>query len=146
MKTFKMISIDIIHEDEVVPISLEDGIVINQENTSRSWILELFIDKKYENLFQEFQSTNEILNVQVIISYPENEPANFEVVTYSVKEIGQHISVLLKGTLKHVRRKYAESLLEELIQEGLTGEELLAKFEKYMKTRPKLKTDQIKKS
>ncbi|MEI4768878.1 YwpF family protein [Psychrobacillus sp. FJAT-51614] len=145
MKTFKMISIDLIREDEVVSIPLEDGIVINQENTSRSWILELFIDKKYENIFQELQSTNELLNVQVIISYPENEPANFEVVTYSVKEIGQHISVLLKGTLKHGRRKYAESLLSELIQEGLTGEELLAKFEKDMKIRPNLKKDQIKK-
>lgn len=141
MKTFKMISIDITREKDVYPISIEDGIVINQENTSRSWILELFIDKKYESFFNELQSTNEAVEAKVVISYPENEPAPFEVVTYSVKEIGQHISVLLKGTIKRVRRKYAESLLAELIEEGLSGEELLAQFEHDMKTRPSLKKD-----
>lgn len=141
MKTFKMISIDIIREKDEYPIQLEDGIVINQENTSRSWILELFIDKKYEEQFLQLQSTNEIVNAKVVISYPENEPAHFEVATYSVKEIGQHISVLLKGTLKRVRRKYAESLLAELIEDGLSGEELLSRFEHDMKTRPTLKKD-----
>ncbi|TQR21188.1 YwpF family protein [Psychrobacillus vulpis] len=141
MKTFKMISIDIIREDEIYPISIEDGIIINQENTSRSWILELFIKQKYEDFFKEFQSTNELVNAKVIISYPENEPAHFEVATYSVKKIGEHISVLLKGTLKRQRRKYAESLLAELIEDGLSGDELLSKFEHGMKTRPSLKND-----
>ncbi|MFF2753439.1 YwpF family protein [Psychrobacillus sp. NPDC058041] len=142
MKTFKMMSIDLIRDQEIYPISIEDGIVINQENTSRSWILELFIDKKYEELFNNFQTTNEIIHAKVVISYPENEPAHFEVLTYSVKEIGEHISVLLKGTLKRVRRKYAESLLAELIEDGLSGEELLSKFEHDMKTRPFLKKEE----
>ncbi|WP_391119996.1 YwpF family protein [Psychrobacillus sp. L3] len=142
MKTFKMMSVDIIRDQEIYPISIEDGIVINQENISRSWILELFVDKKYEALFKGFQTSNEIIIAKVVISYPENEPAHFEVVTYSVKEIGQHISVLLKGTLKRVRRKYAESLLSELIEDGFSGEELLAKFEHDMKIRPSLKKDQ----
>lgn len=142
MKTFKMMSIDLIRDQEIYPISIEDGIVINQENTSRSWILELFIDKKYEEFFNNFQTTNEMIHAKVVISYPENEPAHFEVLTYSVKEIGQHISVLLKGTLKRVRKKYAESLLAELIEDGLSGEELLSKFEHDMKTRPSLKKEE----
>ncbi|MCK1995738.1 YwpF-like family protein [Psychrobacillus psychrodurans] len=142
MKTFKMISVSIISENEEVPITIEDGIVINQENSSRSWILELFTDQKYENYFNELKTSNKVYDVKVIISYPENEPAHFEVVTYSVKQIGNHLSVLLRGTLKRVRRKYAESLLSELIEEGLTGEDLLSKFENDMKTRPALKKDQ----
>lgn len=142
MKTFKMISISIISDHEEVPIAIEDGIVINQENSSRSWILELFTDQKNENYFNELKMSNEVYDVKVIISYPENEPAHFEVATYSVKQIGNHLSVLLKGTLKRVRRKYAESLLAELIKDGLTGEELLSKFENDMKIRPALKKDQ----
>ncbi|MFJ5769565.1 YwpF family protein [Psychrobacillus sp. NPDC093180] len=142
MKTFKMISVDIIRESKETQIALEDGIVINQENTSRSWILELFIDQKYEDFFNELKTSGELFNAKVVISYPENEPAHFEVVTYSVKQIGDHLSVLLRGTLKRARRKYAESLLSDLIEEGLTGEELLAKFEHDMKTRPTLKRDQ----
>ena len=142
MKTFKMISVDIIRENQEMPITLEDGIVINQENTSRSWVLELFIDQKYEDFFNELKTSDELFNAKVVISYPENEPAHFEVVTYSVKQIGDHLSVLLRGTLKRARRKYAESLLSDLIEEGLTGEALLAKFEHDMKTRPTLKRDQ----
>lgn len=141
MKTFKMISVDLIRDNEEMPIALEDGIVINQENTSRSWILELFIDQKYETFFNELKASGELFNAKVIISYPENEPANFEVATYSVKQIGDHLSVLLRGTLKRARRQYAESLLADLIEDGLTGEELLAKFEHDMKTRPRLRKD-----
>lgn len=141
MKTFKMISVSIISDHEEVQIAIEDGIVINQENSSRSWILELFTYQKYEAYFNELKMSNKVYVVKVIISYPENEPAHFEVVTYSVKQIGDHLSVLLRGTLKRVRRKYAESLLAELIEDGLTGEELLSKFESDMKTRPALKDD-----
>lgn len=141
MKTFKMISVSIISDHEEVQIAIEDGIVINQENSSRSWILELFTDQNYEAFFNELKMSNKVYVVKVIISYPENEPAHFEVVTYSVKQIGDHLSVLLRGTLKRVRRKYAESLLAELIEDGLTGEDLLSKFESDMKTRPALKDD-----
>jgi len=141
MKTFKMISVNLIRENEEVPIAIEDGIVINQENSSRSWILELFIDQKFEDFFNELKSTNELFRAKVVISYPENEPAHFEVATYSVKRIGEHLSVLLRGTLKRARRQYAESLLADLIEDGYTGEELLAKFEHDMKTRPSLKKD-----
>ena len=141
MKTFKMISVSLIRNNEETPIFLEDGIVINQENTSRSWILELFIDQKYEEFFNGLKESNEIFVVKVVISYPENEPAHFEVATYSVKHIGDHLSVLLRGTLKRARRKYAESLLADLLEEGLSGEELLTKFENDMKTRPSLKLD-----
>ena len=141
MKTFKMISVSIISDHEEVQIAIEDGIVINQENSSRSWILELFTDQNYEAFFYFFKMSNKVYVVKVIISYPENEPAHFEVVTYSVKQIGDHLSVLLRGTLKRVRRKYAESLLAELIEDGLTGEDLLSKFESDMKTRPALKDD-----
>ncbi|SDN22924.1 YwpF-like protein [Psychrobacillus sp. OK028] len=142
MKTFKMISVSIVSDQEEMPINIEDGIVINQENSSRSWILELFTDQKYETYFNELKKSNDVYDVKVIISYPENEPAHFEVVTYSVKQIGDHLSVLLKGTLKRARRKYAESLLAELIEDGLTGEKLLAKFESDMKIRPALRKDQ----
>ena len=141
MKTFKMISISIIRNNEESTIPLVDGIIINQENTARSWILELFIDKTHDAFFKELQVSNEKIDAKVVISYPENEPAAFEVVVYSVKDIGEHISVLLRGTLNLARRKYAESLLSELIEEGLTGEELLTKFEQDMKIRPTLKKD-----
>ncbi len=136
-----MLSMTVVHNDEILPIPLVDGIIINQENSHRAWILEMYIDKNDSTFFEQFEESKEVIDVKVVISYPENEPATFEVVVYSIKKIGDYVSVLLKGTLKVVRRKYAEQLLSELISDGLSGDELVSRFEADMRSRPQLKKD-----
>ncbi|MCG3088488.1 YwpF-like family protein [Sporosarcina cyprini] len=141
MKTFKMISVGVLQDNQIQDFPLIDGIIINQENSHRMWILEMFIDQEYKELFENWKATEELLESRVVISYPENEPAGFLVAVDTVQEIGDHISVLLKGRLKRARSQYAEHLLEELITEGLSGQELLARFEHDMRSRPRLKKD-----
>lgn len=141
MKSFKMLSVGILHNDEVIDFPLIDGIIINQENSHRMWILEMFIDEKHKEFFESFDD-DELLEARVVISYPENEPAAFRVAVSAVKQIGDNISVLLKGRLKRARTQYAEHLLEELIGEGLEGETLLNRFESSMRSRPRLKRDE----
>jgi hypothetical protein len=144
MKTFKMLSVGIVHEEHVQDLPLIDGIIINQENSHRMWILELFIDKEHQSMFEKWMANEELLEVKVVISYPENEPAAFRVAVKGVKVIGENISVLLKGQLKRARSQYAEQLLEELIGEGMGGAELLQRFESDMRSRPRLKMDKEK--
>lgn len=141
MKTFKMLSFDLVTEDGLQNIPLVDGIVINQENSHQSWILELFISQKYHPIFSNLLEKKAVFDVRAVISFPENEPAPFHVTVYTVREIGSQLSVLLKGTLKAKRSKYAEQLLAELLAEGISIEELLNRFSHDMKTRPKLKND-----
>lgn len=142
IKTFKMLSVGIVQEDIVRDYPLIDGIIINQENSHHMWILEMFIDKEHQSTFEKWQADEDLLEVKVVISYPENEPAAFRVAVKGVKQIGDKISVLLKGRLKRARAQYAEQLLEELIGEGLGGESLLHRFESDMRSRPRLKKDQ----
>lgn len=141
MKTFKMLSVGIVNADEVQDFPLIDGIIINQENSHRMWILEMFIDEKHKEFFESRIGEDELLEAKVVISYPENEPAAFRVAVSAVKQIGDNISVLLKGRLKRARMQYAEQLLEELIGEGLEGNDLLERFESDMRSRPRLKRD-----
>lgn len=141
MKTFKMISVSIIHEDQLYDFPLIDGIIINQENSHRMWILEMFIDQKHRTFFEERMAEKELLEAKVVISYPENEPAGFRVDISTLKQIGNNISVLMKGRLKRARTQYAEQLLEELIADGIEGEKLLQRFETDMRERPRLKKD-----
>lgn len=141
VKTFKMISIHIVDEDKLLDIPLTDGIIINQENSHRMWILEVFIDEQHKDFFEEKMKSEELFEVKVVISYPENEPAAFKVTTSAIKKIGNNISVLMKGRLKRARTKYAEQLLEELISEGFDGSKLLERFESDMRQRPRLKRD-----
>lgn len=144
MKTFKMLSLGIEVDDQVTDYPVHDGIIINQENTERSWILEMLIDLTHQETFEHLKQTGETVAVQVVISYPGNEPAPFEVVVRAVKVMGDDISVLMKGTLKRARRKYAETLLSELLEDGLEGQELLERFETDMRTRPGLRKDEAK--
>ena len=141
MKTFKMLSVGIVNENHLQDFPLIDGIIINQENSHRLWILEMFIDQEHQSIFEQWRENEELLEAKVVISYPENEPAAFLVAVEAVKPIGDNISVLLKGRLKRARAQYAEQLLEELIGEGFEGQELLHRFESDMRSRPRLKRD-----
>jgi hypothetical protein len=141
LKTFKMLSMTVVQGEQTISIPLVDGIIINQENSHRSWILEMYVDKTDSTFFEQFKNSGELMEVKVVISYPENEPASFEVAVYDVKTIGDYVSVLFKGTLIRTRRKYAVQLLTELVQEGLTGEKLINRFENDMRQRPHLKKD-----
>lgn len=144
LKTFKMLSMTVVQGDQTISIPLVDGIIINQENSHRSWILEMYVDKKDSTFFEQYKGSGELIEVKVVISYPENEPASFEVAVHAIKEIGDYVSVLFQGTLKRVRRQYAEQLLTELIASGLSGDALVARFEEDMQKRPQLKKDSAK--
>jgi len=137
MKTFKMISFQF--EQDGVEIPLIDGITINQENRERTWILELLIDKKYKQHFNNFLDTQEFFDVQVTITSMDNEPAPFTVKVLSIEEIGNRLSILLKGHIRAMRLKYAEQLLQSLLEKNLTKEALLEEFRKGMKERPLLR-------
>ncbi|PIC95724.1 hypothetical protein CSV69_10310 [Sporosarcina sp. P26b] len=141
MKTFKMISVEVMQENGVLAFPLYDGIIINQENSHRLWVLELFIDAKYKDIMDKWKVEETLLTVRVVISYPGNEPASFDVAVENWSQIGDRISVLMKGRLKRARSKYAEHLLEELLDEGFEGDALLEQFEMGMWDRPKLKRD-----
>ena len=52
------------------------------------------------------------------------------------------MSVVLECHIYTLRQEYAESLLEELVDEGLTGEKL-KKFNRMMQSKPKLKDEKI---
>lgn len=145
MKTFKMLSVGIATENGLQDFPLEDGIIINQENSHRMWVLEMFLDLQYKITFERWKDEEQLLDAKVVISYPENEPAAFLVAVDTVKQIGDKVSVLLKGRLKRARSQYAEQLLEELIEDGLSGTTLLERFEHDMRSRPRLKRDLEKK-
>lgn len=83
--------------------------------------------------------SGELFHACAVITAPDNEPPPFAVVVSTIRDIGDHISVLLQGRLKPQPKKYAEQLLKQLLAEGLQHEELLKRFEHGMKERPTLK-------
>lgn len=141
MKTFKMLSFTIEHNDgSTNSLPLIDGIIINQENVNQTWILEIFLRDKYKEVFENLKKSQEEFDVQVIISFPENEPAPFTVKVKDILQLDDQVSILMTGKIQLLRQKYAEKLLESLLEENLSKDKLLKRFKQGMKERPRLKS------
>ncbi len=137
MKTFKLISLQLVKKEEWYDVPLVDGLIINKEDDHHSWLIEGYVDKSFYDIFHEASKEEKELLVQVVISKKENEPAPFKVKIRSLQTFDNHISVLLEGTLKRSKNQYAELLLDSLIQRGLSGDELMNEFRNGMVRKPR---------
>ncbi|OZT13009.1 hypothetical protein CHN50_08180 [Priestia aryabhattai] len=130
MKTFRLVGLQLIdHEGEKHNLELNKGLIINKEDTDNHWILEAVIDQQFTHLFELPLKDHQPVQIEALISKPTNDPALFSVQVVSVKAINdKQISVLMKGTLLERKLHFAEMILANLIEQGLTGSELLAQF------------------
>lgn len=136
MKTFKLVSMQIVEEDKLIDIELDDGLIINKEDEHSTWLLEAYINSQYKDYFQ--QKSDQELVVQVVISKKENAPAAFLTNILSINDFENHVSILLKGQLKRARNDFAEIILQDLLAQGLSGDDLMNEFKLKMRSRPKL--------
>jgi len=132
VKTFKMLSFSLIENGGKINVPIIDGLVINQENSFQTWVLELFLSNEYKPLFNQLLTSEEVFDADVTISFPDNEPAKFTLVVDVIKDINGQISVLLKGKIINPRRQKskANNLLDEIAKLGLSKEEILAELSK----------------
>lgn len=53
MKTFKLISLQLVKKEEWYDVPLVDGLIINKEDDHHSWLIEGYVDKSFYELFHE---------------------------------------------------------------------------------------------
>lgn len=139
MKTFKLFSLEVVEDDNSVEVPLVDGLVLNKEDDRSTWLLEAYTDLNlYHYFLKIFEEKREII-IEAKITKKENAPAYFQMKVCSVLKFEHHISVLLEGHLRRNKSDYSELLLDNLLQKGLEGQDLLTEFKEKMKSKPKLK-------
>ncbi|OIK10091.1 YwpF family protein [Bacillus sp. MUM 13] len=140
MKTFKLISLQIADENqELIEAELTDGLIINKEDDQSTWLLEALIENEHFKKIQDaLPPVNGEVNIQAVITKKENDPASFNTILRIIKDLEGHKSIMFEGHLQRSRSKYAELLLEDLIQQGITGEALVEQFKEKIRSRPKL--------
>lgn len=143
MKSFKLISLQIVTENlNLIDIALTDGLIINKENDARSWLLEAFVEEKhFKELEPSLPNIDGEVYIQAVITKKDNEPALFQTVLRTIRKVGNHYSLLFVGHIQKTRSKYAELLLEDLVQKGLVGDELIKEFKQKIRSKPKLATN-----
>ena len=140
MKSFKLITIQIISsKQDIVDLELAEGLIINKEDDANTWILEALLTE--ENFGRSEKMLPEIggeVRVQAVITKKDNDPAVFNTVLRGIKNIDGFVSILLEGHLQRSRSKYAELLLEDLVNKGLDGNDLITQFKEKIHSRPRL--------
>jgi len=139
MKTFKLISLEVVEDDISVEVPLEDGLIINKEDEGSTWLLEAYSSLSLYDYFKKIYDEGRDIIVEAVITKKENDPAYFQTKISTLNKFENHIGVLLEGRLRRIRRDYSELLLENLLQKGLDDQALLSEFREKMKSKPKLK-------
>lgn len=143
MKSFKLISLQIMTEStQLVDVELVDGLIINKENDSKTWIVEALVEESHYNALRSYlPNENEEIYIQAVITKKENDPAVFKTIFRTKKLVDGHVSLLFVGTIQNTRNQYAELLLEDLVKKGLTGDQLVKEFKEKIRSKRKLATN-----
>lgn len=128
MKTFKLVALSIVHGEKVEKLDLQDGLIINREYGKENWLIEALLPKSNAEKFEEIYANEEMVHVQATISKPTNDPASFQAFINNIAIMDEHISILFEGELFRRNNNHPEKLLENLVQEGLAGEDLVRAF------------------
>ncbi|MBO1199703.1 YwpF-like family protein [Staphylococcus simiae] len=144
MKTFKAVRFQIVNEHGgIIEYELEDGVIINKERSGTGWLLEIVISNEHLDTFKAYQQNDQLLDIRVVITRPSNDPALFEASVKSIRNFTTTMSIVFECHIYTLRQQYAEGLLEQLIDDGLSGEELKVTFNRMMQSKPKLKDEKI---
>ncbi|MEI5909124.1 YwpF family protein [Bacillus spongiae] len=138
MKTFKIITFQVVDDEEIKTIDIKDGLIINKEDMKGTWLIEAFTSLKYYDYLRDIQQRKNDTEIRVVITHAQNDPASFYIHIRGIKQIDGKISILMEGHLKKVPKDYAELLLKDLVEQGLNGAHLIDTFRKKMRYKPKL--------
>ncbi|KPB05684.1 YwpF family protein [Bacillus sp. CHD6a] len=138
MKTFKLVALSLVNGEEVEQLDLQDGLIINREYGKENWLIEALLPKSEPEKYEGFRDNEEMLHVQATISKSTNDPASFEVVVRQVAVMEDKMSILFEGELFRKNSNYHEKLLERLVREGYTGDDLVDAFKNKVKEKPVL--------
>lgn len=141
MKTFKAVRFQIVVDEQITEYELLDGIIINKENSGTGWLLEILISDIHYEQMKEYHDNQTLLDTRVVITRPSNDPALFDATIKYIEQLEDKISVVFECHIYTLRQVYAERLLEQLIDEGLSGDELKTSFNRLMQSKPKLKDE-----
>ncbi|MEB6228316.1 YwpF-like family protein [Mammaliicoccus sciuri] len=141
MKTFKAVRFQILDDEQITEYELLDGIIINKENSGTGWLLEILISDIHYEQMKEYHDNQTLLDTRVVITRPSNDPALFDATIKYIEQLEDKISVVFECHIYTLRQVYAERLLEQLIDEGLSGDELKTSFNRLMQSKPKLKDE-----
>ncbi|WP_240374531.1 YwpF-like family protein [Bacillus piscicola] len=132
MKTFRLVSLHLLLNAEgkitqkIIP--LQQGLIINREEKDGTWLIEAVVSNEHKEFFDKRKETEETMVLEVLITDEKNEPALFVGQVKDTVELSEHISVMISATITTGKDDVSSLILEDLINDGFSGKELLQEF------------------
>lgn len=139
MKSFKVIDMKIIQQQNFIVPEVKDGVIINMEYGDNPWIIEIVTDGDLEAILEKLKGQQ--LEMMVTITRPSNTPAKFSAKLMDINQMDDMISVVFKGAIIVQGPNYAEELLEFLITDGYEGKALVNEFNSRMESKEDFRKD-----
>lgn len=139
MKSFKVIDMKIIQEQNFIVPEVKDGIIINMEYGDNPWIIEIVTAGDLASILEKLKGQQ--LEMMVTITRPSNTPAKFSARVMDINQMDEMISVVFKGAIIVQGPNYAEELLEFLVEEGYEGKTLINEFNSRMESKEDFKKE-----
>src|SRR5699024_1615915 len=133
MKSFKVIDMKIIQEQNFIVPEVKDGVIINMEQGDNPWIIEIVTDGDLSSILEKLKGS--LLEMMVTITRPSNAPAKFSAELMDINQMDDMISVVFKGSFIVQGPNYYEELLEFLVEEGYEGTALINEFNSRMESK-----------
>jgi hypothetical protein len=103
--------------------------VINKEDEDRQWLIEIYVDKSYTDLFTKLNEKEQEVIIEAIISRQDNDPASFITIVRSVSIMEDNMSILFNGLLVG-RTDISKGILADIVKDGFHGNSLLEEYKK----------------
>lgn len=139
MKSFKVIDMKIIQEQNFIVPEVKDGVIINMEQGDNPWIIEIVTDGDLSSILEKLKGS--LLEMMVTITRPSNAPAKFSAELMDINQMDDMISVVFKGSVIVQGPNYSEELLEFLVEEGYEGTALINEFNSRMESKDDFRKD-----
>lgn len=139
MKSFKVIDMKIIQEQNFIVPEVKDGVIINMEQGDNPWIIEIVTDGDLSSILEKLKGS--LLEMMVTITRPSNAPAKFSAELMDINQMDDMISVVFKGSVIVQGPNYAEELLEFLVEEGYESTALINEFNSRMESKDDFRKD-----
>ncbi|HHY74224.1 MAG TPA: hypothetical protein GX497_13575 [Bacillus bacterium] len=139
MKSFRLCKLMVFVEEHNQmtkhEIPLNDGLIINKENTDDHWLIEGLIQKDLFQFFNTLQANNELMIAEATITSIDNPPVSFVAKVSEIKFLKDQLQLLLDSKRLIRKDTISEIILKDLINKGLSGEQLLNEFKRIKKER-----------
>ncbi len=133
MKSFKVIDMKIIQQQNFIVPEVKDGVIINMEYGDNPWIIEIVTDGDLASILENLKRQH--VEMMVTITRPSNAPAKFLGRLMDINQMDDMISVIFKGSIIVQGPNYAEELLEFLVKERYEGKALVDEFNSRMESK-----------